>query len=194
MPSYCVFITSRPLLAPNRPSHIPSAPNFPELSPLLATHTRTSHKSELLAPLTPFFSPKPFHSVATLFTLKPVSPVFATLTKSTPGYTPHPTKVPFPIWNSSRSFHAACSFHRLLMRVLRDTEHSQRYEVLRERLPCAAPGKNATCFREAPFDTCVHLTQQRYVARLTSAAVLVSVVKSMTIHVVAYVHSRIIFR
>src|SRR5579863_3061888 len=40
--------------------------------------------------LTSFFSTKPSHSSSLFITLFPVSPVFATLSKSTPGYTPLP--------------------------------------------------------------------------------------------------------
>ena len=40
--------------------------------------------------LTRLFSVRSSHSCLTLFTLKPVSPAFATLTKSTRGYTPLP--------------------------------------------------------------------------------------------------------
>ena len=38
--------------------------------------------------LTPLYSVRAFHSLLTLFTLAPVSPAFATVTKNTRGYTP----------------------------------------------------------------------------------------------------------
>ena len=72
------------------------------LNPLAATLTRASHESETIDHLTPFFSSTHFHSSALFVTLKPVSPAFATLTKSTPGYT-LPPKSPFPFWNVHRA-------------------------------------------------------------------------------------------
>jgi hypothetical protein len=58
------------------------------LSPLFATLTRTSRKSQLLVPLSSFFSTKQFHSLHSLFILKKISPVFATLTKNEGGTLP----------------------------------------------------------------------------------------------------------
>ena len=60
---------------------------WPRLSPLFATLTRTSQKSEKSDRITSFFSTKRFHSFSLFVTLKLLSPLFATLTKSTPGDT-----------------------------------------------------------------------------------------------------------
>jgi hypothetical protein len=61
---------------------IPSIPKDP-LSPVLFTPTRRK-----LAGLTPSFSSTAVHSFSLFVTLKPVSPLLATHTKSTPEYTP----------------------------------------------------------------------------------------------------------
>src|SRR5205823_3133361 len=55
--------------------------------------------AQFAARLSPFFPIAPSRSLLTLFTLRQISPVFATLTKSTPGYTPcdFPHKDVFPL-------------------------------------------------------------------------------------------------
>jgi len=71
-------------------SHYPLAhPGIP-LSPLFATLTETPQKRAKSDLVTPLFSMKASHSSSLFVTLEQISPVFATLSKSTPGYTPSP--------------------------------------------------------------------------------------------------------
>jgi hypothetical protein len=54
-------------------------------------YSRSSHKQSAKSdPLTPSFSANRFHSSSLFHTLFPLSPVFATLTKSTSGVAPYP--------------------------------------------------------------------------------------------------------
>ena len=86
MLSWRVKIVPRPLF----PAHVcclstvPSS--FSVLSPAFSCSSFFSSLSKKNVSLTPLFSFFPFNSFALLFTLKPVSPVLATHTKSTPGY------------------------------------------------------------------------------------------------------------
>src|SRR5579863_6361482 len=59
------------------------------VTPSLRLHSFAlrSQKSKKSEPLTPFFSTRPLHSSSLFVTLKQINPVFATLSKSTPGYT-----------------------------------------------------------------------------------------------------------
>jgi hypothetical protein len=76
--------------------------------PLLNLSWRNSRMND---PLSPVFSIKDFHPLLTLFTLKPISPAFATLTKSTPGILP-PSSPPNPNTDVRHYFH--CSVQGLL--------------------------------------------------------------------------------
>ena len=85
------------MLLPVRPPALfrRSAHDKFQLSPLFAwperrraTHTKSMHSSSSAHLLSSFFSVVLFHSLLTLFTLAEISPVFATLTKSSRGYTP----------------------------------------------------------------------------------------------------------
>ena|SRR5438105_2572783 len=78
------------------------------LSPFIATHTRTPRKSAPLHLLTSFFSAGHFYSFTLFFTLKPVTPVFATLTKRGWGTPPAPEKPSFPFWNGGRFSFLPC--------------------------------------------------------------------------------------
>jgi hypothetical protein len=67
-----------------------------------------------LAGLTPSFSSAAFHSFPLFVTLKPVSPLLATHTKSTPGYTPLPFKILaiHASAASSDSYFSVCTIRR----------------------------------------------------------------------------------
>src|SRR5437588_4395166 len=72
--------SQEPTAAPSLP-HVPLTPAFSLAS--IFTPFSPDH-----FPLTPLFSIRRFHSFSFFFTLKSVSPLLATLTQSTPGYTP----------------------------------------------------------------------------------------------------------
>jgi hypothetical protein len=63
-------------------------PPLPHEASVVALSALFHTASNFFHPLSPFVSAARFHSFALFFTLKPVSPVFAAHTKSTPGYTP----------------------------------------------------------------------------------------------------------
>src|SRR5579863_4125870 len=87
-----VLTGSWPLLSLDLPYGAPSVTNFSELSPLFATLTRNWQRNEKSDLLTPFFSTKRSHSFSLFFTLKKLSRVFATLTKTRGGGTSPPQK------------------------------------------------------------------------------------------------------
>ncbi len=126
-----VLTVSRPLLAPNRPSHTLSIPIRPELSPLFAASSKTSQKCAKSDLVTSFSSTKPFRSFALFFTLAEISLVFATLTKKQGGRggiffianfpsrrAPH---APFPFWNDKTS--SSCGSAAPLSRSGRSRYH-----------------------------------------------------------------------
>src|SRR5229473_2941791 len=85
---YRVLTVSWPLLAPNRPSHFPSTPNFPELSLLFTAFSETSQRFARTPSLTPLFSVSEVHGFVNLWHLAKIYPVFATTSQKEGGYTP----------------------------------------------------------------------------------------------------------
>src|SRR5438874_7582726 len=76
---------------PLHPARNPeTTPGYPHTCSLSLFHSCTlcRSSSEKSEPLTPFFSAVPFHSFHSLLTFFRLTPVFASLTKSIPGYTP----------------------------------------------------------------------------------------------------------
>ena len=86
---YAFVVNATPSVSLTASPHSPAQPRIP-VSSLFATLTRTSQKSAKSELVTPLFSSNRFHSSSLLFvTLKQISPVFATLSKSTPGVGGH---------------------------------------------------------------------------------------------------------
>src|SRR5882724_8472898 len=81
-------------MAPNRPSHFPSTPNFSELSLLFTAFSETSQKFARTPSLTPLFSISQVHGFVNFWQPAKIYPVFATTSQNTPGVPPLPPKNP----------------------------------------------------------------------------------------------------
>src|SRR5438270_9713399 len=79
-------MSTRRVLSPKLATPLIPAPSF--LTPAFCFSSLFSSLFTNKIPLSLCFSATLFHSCLTLFTLKEISLLFATLTKTTPGYTP----------------------------------------------------------------------------------------------------------
>ena len=94
-----VLTVSRPLLAPNRLSHFPSAPHFSELSPVFAATSETSKKHTKSDLLTPFFSSSLVHIFSIFSLLKKQTSHLQRLHKIGGRVPPCAQNWAFPFWN-----------------------------------------------------------------------------------------------
>ena len=104
-----MLTVSRPLLAPNRPSHFPSTLNFSELSPLFTAFSETSQEFVRTSSLTALFSVSPIYNFVGFLTLEKIIPAFSTTSQKHPGVHPPPfPKSGNPNWNGGAAHRLHC--------------------------------------------------------------------------------------